>query len=196
MSSQAPARRFPVKLALIVPFLLLGLAGAIEAFSSPLDWSSAAGQSASGQQYDVPRWAASLNPLIIAIPALATAIFGVKAVMNRTRQLFSLVPVLLGVGSFAILVYVLFLIALANQQPDEVYSYSFVGIEGGVGTEVSLAVTILGTLVLGGCAAGSALVYLSGITPEGSGRFDKRPDEPDAMAQIIASSHTGTSLRR
>jgi hypothetical protein len=166
----------------------------MEALSSPLEWSSEAGQNSSGAQYDVARWVASLNPLIIATPALVTAFFGARAVLGRTRQRYSLVPLLLAIGSFTILVFVLFLLMLASQQPDEVYSYSFAaslaGLERGVGTEASLAITILGSLVFGGCTAASAFVYLSGITDEGSGRYDKRPDEPDAMAQIIASSHS------
>jgi hypothetical protein len=195
MADSAQTRRVLLRTGLVLPFVLLLFAGVREILSSPFDWSSEFGTNPAGLAYDIPRWVASVSPIIVAAIPLATGVIGIRSTLQRTSQLFQVTPLLLAIGSFAILALAAALFGLSAQAADEVFDYTLIGADGGDGSDAgsvkpvaSLAITTLASVLFGGCAAASALVYLSGISPEGSGRYDKRPDERDAMAEIIAST--------
>jgi hypothetical protein len=122
---------------------------------------------------------------------------GLREVHRLTAARFSLTLLPLAMGLFTLLVFVAMLVGLASQPPEDVFSYGGLALPGR--TDVvpeaqdysmvtSLAITIFASIFFGGCLAGSAFIYCTGINEEGTGRYDRRPDEPDAMGALIASS--------
>jgi hypothetical protein len=100
--------------------------------------------------------------------------------------LFRIAWLQLAFNPIPILGFAAALFRLAAQVPDEVFAYeSFAGVKGAGG--FSLVLTGMIVALFGGVTAVFSYAYVMALAPEGTAKFDKRDDERDAMAEIIAS---------
>jgi hypothetical protein len=123
----------------------------------------------------------SINCLVVAILPAITAVWTATSVWKQTRHLFSLNPFLLAAGVFGLLAMAVTLYGLSQKYVDSRFYYY--GLFSG--TTGSVAATIFASLVFGLCVLGFGVIYSSGIVPQGSGKYDRRPDEPDPLGQMI-----------
>jgi hypothetical protein len=184
-----------VRALLTLPFIVLVVAAGGEALTTPFVWSAEPLMSAAGIPHVLPAWVVSLSPFIVATPSLASGLFGLREVLSMTSGSFSFTPIPLLMGLFTILAFIAMLVVLSGQPPESVFEHDSLGGTSGrnedpddTGVTISLAITSFASIFFGACLAGSAFIYCSGMNNEGSGRYDRRPDEPDAMAALIASS--------
>jgi hypothetical protein len=128
-----------------------------------------------------PYWVITLNTFLVAfMPALVGAWTAVKT-WSQTKQLFSINPLLVAVGTAGILAMAMALHEFSKRNVDSRFYYW--GLDAGA--YGSLIFTAFASAVFGLSVLGFGVIYCSGIAPEGSGKYDRRPDEPDPLGQMI-----------
>ncbi len=156
--------------------LLLALAAINEASDSPLRWSS-------DKPFlsDLPYWLISLNPLIVAALPAAFGLWAAWSVLNQMRRPYSTSPVMIGIGVLGMLVFIAALLRLSAKNVDSRFYYYGMA----AGANGSLIFTVFASVVFGGCLFGFVYLYRRGFIAEGPRIFDRRPDEPDAIATVM-----------
>ncbi len=176
-------------LALLPLALLVSSIGAVVA--SFAAWGAAA-------HVDIPDWETTAVGLVFAVPGVAIGALVLRQVIARTRDRFSLTSFQLVAGVIAMLIAV--------------------GVEAGLGlriaspgtydglrnTDGTLNTTASGFLFIGVGAAFllnmavalGAYIYAEALSAEARTHFDRRPDEPDAVGEMLHGRHgPGTSAR-
>jgi hypothetical protein len=163
----------------LAPPILLVAGGLMQAARTPLDFSTSV-----SARSPLPMWAISLDVLLLSIPFVLSGLWGVALAWRHTRGLFRLDPVyaLLGLAGVIPNVLVLFLF---RRNVESSFSYSMI-FHHEVSAGSSLAVTMLAALVWAGFVSAMLAIYVNGVIPEGSGKYDKRPGELDAVGVLIS----------
>jgi hypothetical protein len=105
--------------------------------------------------------------------------------------LFSVNPYLLIMGLFGISLIAGGMYAMSLSDIDSrFYFYGPMG--GSIGSAIA---TLFLSIMLGGSVLGFGFIYAGGVIPEGSGKYDRRPDEPDPLGQMINERLQDRSLR-
>jgi hypothetical protein len=165
-------------LALATPaFLAAG--GLMQASRTPLNFSATVSARSS-----VPMWVITLDVLLLSIPFVLSGLWGMALVWRHTRGLFRWDVVYTSLGLIGVLPNILVLF-LFRQRLESSFSYSMV-FHHGVSAGNSLAVTLLAALVWAGFVSAMLAIYANGVISEGSGKYDKRPGEPDAIGALIS----------
>ncbi|HWC29587.1 MAG TPA: hypothetical protein VG845_05835 [Dehalococcoidia bacterium] len=162
----------------LLPVVLLAIGGAIQTSRTPLEFSGRVPQGT-----DVPMWALSLDVLLLSLPFLIAGSWGTVIVWQRTRQLFRVEAVHVGIGLFG-LVPTIFVLFLLRQDIESAFSYTMI-FHGNLSAGGSLAVTLIAASVWTGTTGAFLSLYLTGVVAEGSGKYDRRPDESDGVGRLL-----------
>jgi hypothetical protein len=158
----------------------LVLAGVAQVVSAALAWGAA-------EHVEIPAWQTTFVGLCFGVPALALGLISLRGVWQATRQDFSPAWLLLLPGTFALLLAILVLVVLTSVIGDPSTYENLRDEDGTINTSPG------GFLFIGGFAAlalacGVALpvfLYSLGVTPNPRTKFDRAPDEYDAMAEMM-----------
>jgi hypothetical protein len=171
---------------LLLPLFVLLAAGSSELATSPLKWSA----ERSYCECTVQDWVASLSPFIVAAPALLSSFWGLWEVFRLTRRSYRIHYVHLAVGLFSTTGLALLEWQLAQRSsPYSSFTYGQFFPDSGSGAVTSLTTTVFTTLIFLGSAAAGVYLYCRAVVSEGTKRFDRLPDELDAIGELIASMH-------
>jgi hypothetical protein len=176
-SGTSRLRKDAVVSVLLLPPTLLILAAIAEASDSPMRFDS----TVTPRTWTLTYWSVSLNCIVVAILPIFAGLVTIKAVWQQTRQLFDLNFLLLAAGAFGILSMAMALYHLSQRHVDSRFYYYGMFSD----TTGSVAATVFASLVFGLCVLGFGVIYSSGVIPQGSGKYDRRADEPDPMGQLI-----------
>jgi hypothetical protein len=140
---------------------------------------------------EYPYWMISLSTLLVAvIPILVGAWSGAKTWL-QTRELFTVNALLATMGASGLLAMALALYRLSQTRIESRFYYY--GMD--VGASGSLIFTVFASIVFGLCILGFGVIYTSGVVSEGSGKYDRQPDEVDPLGQMIEEQVRQKSLR-
>jgi hypothetical protein len=188
MRSRASRLRSNVLAAvLVLPPLFLLVASILEASDSPMRFDSTYTPGSQNLSYT----SVTINCIAVAIIPALTGLWTALAVWKQTRQRFSLDPFFVVLGAVGLLIVDAGMFLMSESKVDN--RFFVTGAIGGSTWSV-LAVVFLSAIV-GGCALGFCLIYSSGIAAQGSGKYDRRPDEPDPLGQMIEERLQDRSLR-
>ena len=165
-------------LVLVLPLLLV-LGGIRLSARTPLDFSSHATVSSK-----VPMWALSIDFVLLGVPFIVAGLWAFRRVWIRTAQQFrvDVAHAPLGFGGTLPTVLALF---LASVNPHSMFSYSWSspgGLQGGI---YSMLATLVFASLWAGIMGVFLFLYVTGIVSEGSGKYDKRAGETDAVGRLI-----------
>jgi hypothetical protein len=179
-------RRSLLRALLICPLVLLLIAALLVASMSPFDFSS-------NRLVRLPLWVLSLNPLIVSLPVLVAGGWGVAMTIRNTRQRFHVAfPwVILGLGG--VLMFVAALVETSRQDLEHIFAFG--GIAGAsIHASASLLLTLGLLVIFVPLLFGMVYLYCICLVADGSGRHERRPDEPDATGLLIQEMRSRRSL--
>ena len=173
-------------LACVPVFLLMG--GLRLCARTPLDFSTRPSESSA-----VPTWAISLDYILLGLPFVLLGIWGSLHVWRKTSLKFSIDWFHAPLGLLGV-VPNLFALWLVGDNPWSSFSYNW----DSPGALEGALYSMLTTVVLAGAWAAIAwlflYLYISGIVPEGTGKYDKRPGEADGVGTLLDQmKHSGHS---
>jgi hypothetical protein len=131
----------------------------------------------------VPLWVISVDGLLLSLPFAFVGIWGAWITWPRTRRRFRLDLFHVGLGLAGVMPTA-FILFLFRQSQESSFSYRMV-VGDNVTARGSLAITLVAAAVWCGLVWAFQIVYAHGLVPEGSGKYDKRAGEPDAMGALI-----------
>jgi uncharacterized membrane protein len=129
-------------------------------------------------------WALSLDFVLLGVPFVVLGLWTARQVWLRTKQQFRIDVFHAPLGFFGALPTIAALF-LAPVNPHSMFSYNWNspgGFEGGL---YSMMTTVILAAVWAAISSVFVFLYVNGIVDEGSGKYDKRPDETDGVAQLI-----------
>ena len=167
--------RLAWRLILCLPALGLALSGILVVAIAPLAWGE-------GATIGLADWAPPLTAFLIGIPPFVIGILCLKSVLHRTSEDFEFSGLQFTGALILFMVVMTAEVGVAGAIADGAY-YASLRDQEGDPTLTTLGVVIystLGALLLSSLLAAAAYVFGQAITVV-THRFDRRPDEPDAM---------------
>jgi hypothetical protein len=131
----------------------------------------------------VPVWVISVDELLLSAPFIFVGLWGVVNVWRRTGRRLRLDYFLFGLG-LAGMVPTTFILFLTRGGGETTFSYRMI-FGDGTTAGLSLITTLIAAAAWAGITWGFLMLFTQGLVPEGSGKYDKREDEPDAMGALI-----------
>lgn len=159
--------------------LLLTLGGLRLCMLSPFDFSGRKMTNA-----DVPQWTVSIDYLLLGLPFVILGLVGCRTIWRRTALLFRIDWFHASLG-FAGVVPTVIALFLVGENRWSQFSYNWESSGSATDSIYSMLTTFL---LAGSWAAINAIflfLYAAGIVSEGSGKYDKRPDETDAVGSLL-----------
>jgi hypothetical protein len=152
-----------------------------------------------GNHAGLSPWMPAAAGVVLALPAAVIAAICLRTVVRSTRQAFSVTPVLLVFGLLALPIAIATETAvpvgvadpatydrLLEEDASGPPGLSLEGADDGpVSATGFLAGTALIAFFLNGVVAVSTVIYGSAIVVEGGKRFERRPDEFDAVEELL-----------
>ena len=172
---------------LLLPPVLLVLAALSEATDSPFRFDNETPYASR----EFPYWMISLSALLVAVIPLFVGVWSGAKTWLQTRELFTINALLTTMGASGLLAMALALYRLSQTKIESRFYYY--GMD--VGASGSLIFTVFASIVFGLCIFGFGLIYTSGVVAEGSGKYDRWPDEIDPLGQMIQEQIREKSLR-
>jgi hypothetical protein len=132
----------------------------------------------------VPVWVISVDELMLSAPFIFVGLWGVVNVLRRTGRRLRIDYFHMGLG-LAGVVPTAFILFLTRGGGDTAFSYRMI-FNDGTTAGLSLVTTLIGAVAWVGITWGFLMLYTQGLVSEGSGKYDRRADEPDAMGALIS----------
>ena len=176
-------RHFLLRGLLLTPAILIAAGGLLQASRTRFDFSGEV-----PIWSIVPVWVISVNGLLLSLPFVFVGLYGFWIVWQRTRSRFGFDLILFGIGFVGVLPTV-FIQFLDRKGEETSFSYRMIF---GDGTTIglSLATTLIAAAVWAGLTWAFLNLFASGLVPQGSGKYDKRSNEPDAVGALIRESQS------
>jgi hypothetical protein len=163
--------------ALPAALLLAGLAQLVAAF---LAWGAA-------EHVEIPAWETTVVGVCFALPAIGLGLVSLRGIWQSTREQFSPAWLLLIPGAFALLLAITIIAALASVIADPATYDNLRDDDGTINTSPAgfLFIGLFAALALACGVALPVFLYGAGVTPDVKTKFDRQPDEYDAMAEMM-----------
>ena len=173
-----PSALFRILLRLLPAALAAaGIAALAGAF---LAWGAA-------EHVEIPAWMPTFVGICFAIPAIALGFISLRSVWYTTREGFTPNWLLLIPGAFALLLAIAVVAGLAAVIADPATYDNLRDADGTINTSPSgfLFIGLFAAIVLACGVALPVALYGNGVTPDVRTKFDRAPDEYDAMADLL-----------
>jgi hypothetical protein len=171
--------RWLLRALVLSPPALMAAGGLLQASRSPFEFSDRT----PSPQYVLPYWAITLDALLLSLPFMIAGLWATSIVWRKTKWHFRVDLFHAAVGLFGVVPNVLVLFALRHNVESS-FSYTMI-FHSSLTAVGSLTVTLIAASVWCGIASMFLALYVTGIVSEGSGKYDKRPGETDAVGRLI-----------
>ena len=171
------------RLILLAPPALLVGSALVMAIVSPFAWGAAS-------DYKIPAWMTTRAGVAFALAGLAIGLLAFKSVLYRTRREYKAFGFHLIAGIALMLLSTAAELCLAARIANSSTYSGFVDDQGKVLVSSSAFVvfTVFGIVLMSFLTGGFAYIYCQAISDTHlSGAALRRPDEPDAMGEILRS---------
>ena len=167
----------------LLPFALLvsSIAAVVAAFAA---WGAAA-------HVEIPDWETTAVGLAFAVPGVAAGALVLRQVIARTRDRFSLTSFQLIAGVIAMLIAIGVESGLALRIASPATYDGLRNADGTLNTTSSgfLFIGVGASVLLNMAVALGAYIYAEAISADVRTLFDRRPDEPDAVGEMLHGRH-------
>ncbi len=158
----------------------LVLAGAAQVVAAALAWGAA-------EHVEIPAWETTFVGLCFGVPALGLGLVSLRGIWQATRDDFTPAWLLLLPGAFALMLAILVLVALTTVIADASTYDNLRDDDGTINTSPGgfLFIGVFAAMALACGVALPVFLYSAGVTPDVRTKFDREPDEYDAIAEMM-----------
>jgi hypothetical protein len=162
-----------------LPFVVLIASGLVLVGVAPIAWGE-------GNVIELADWAPTASVLIASVCPLVVGGAYLRSVLNRTREDFETSLLQLAGGLLVLAFGVLLLLSMAFRASDSAFYASLRNPEGEptMTTGTLIVSVVAGSVVLAGVLAAAGYAIRQATTPV-LHRFDRSPNEPDAIGTIL-----------
>ena len=158
----------------------LVVAGVAQVIAAVLAWGAA-------EHVEIPAWETTFVGLCFGVPALGLGLVSLRGIWHATREDFAPAWLLLLPGALALLLAILVLVALTTVIADSSTYDNLRDDDGTINTSPGgfLFIGVFAALALACGVALPVFLYGAGVTPNVRTKFDREPDEYDAIGEMM-----------
>jgi len=162
----------------------LVVAGVAQVVAAALAWGAA-------EHVEIPAWQTTFVGLCFGVPALFLGLVSLRGIWHATREDFAPAWLLLLPGAFALMLAILVLVALTTVIADSSTYDNLRDDDGTINTSPGgfLFIGVFAALALACGVALPVFLYGAGVTPNVKTKFDREPDEYDALGEMMKGRH-------
>jgi hypothetical protein len=135
----------------------------------------------------IPDWETTGIGLSFALPGLVIGGLVLREILRRTRDRFDLMSWQLTAGVVCMLVTIAIEVGQALRVADPATYDNLRNSDGTLNTSASgfLFIGLGASVLINGAVALAAYLYAEAVSPDKRSHFERRPDEPDAVGEML-----------